>query len=132
MPIYLNRVARANPLDRDNIKYYPAVKNLRHVGEDEIANLIADETTLNPMEAKMAIRQYHKVLMRILKESNSAKLGEIGTLYATCSGEGVENPKDVIPAKVKKVKLNLRVSKDVNAELNSAPLKMFDTLTPTP
>ena len=128
MPIYLNRVARANPLNREEIKYYPAVKTLRHVGEDEIAELIADETTLNPMEAKMAIRQYHKVLMRILKDSNSAKLGDIGTLYASCSGEGVDNPKDVVPAKVKKVKINLRTSKTVNADINSAPLKMFDTL----
>ena len=130
MPIYLNKVARANPLNREEIKYYPSVKTLRMVDDDEIADLIADETTLNPMEAKMAIRQYHKVLMRILKASNSAKLGDIGTLHATCTGEGVETPEEVIPAKVKKVNLHLRSSKKVNTELNEAPLKMFDTLTP--
>ena len=128
MPIYLNRVAKANPQNLADVKYYPSVKTLRLVSDEEIADLIADETTLNPMEARMAIRQYHKVLMRILKASNSAKLGDIGTLYTTCSGEGVETPEEVAPAKVKRVKLNLRSSKKVSTELNEAPLKMFDTL----
>ena len=132
MPIYLNRVARANPLNRSEIKYYPAVKTLRHVGEDEIAQLIADETTLNAMEAKMAIRQYHKVLARILNDSNSAKLGDIGTISVSCTGEGVDTPEEVVPAKVKSVKANLRASKTFSAGLNSAPKKMFDSLIPKP
>ena len=128
MPIYLNRVARANPQNREEIKYYPSVKTLRQVDDDEIAELIADETTLNPMEAKMAIRQYHKVLMRILKESKSARLGNIGTLHVTCKGKGVATPKEVVPANVEKVNLHLRSSNEVSSELNDAPLKMFDTL----
>ena len=128
MPIYLNRVARANPQDLSEVKYYPSVKTIRMVDDDEIADLISDETTLNPMEAKMAIRQYHKVLMRILKDSKSAKLGDIGTLYTTCTGEGVATPEEVVPAKVKKINLRLRSSKKVNIDLNETPLKMFDTL----
>ena len=128
MPIYLKRVARANPQDLTKVKYYPSVKTLRQVDDDEIADLIADETTLNPMEARMAIKQYHKVLMRILKESNSAKLGDIGTLYVTCSGEGAHIPEEVSPFRVKKLNLHLRPTKKVNADLNEAQLKMFDTL----
>ena len=65
MPIYLNRVAKANPQNRQEIKYYPSVKTLRMVDDDEIAELIADETTLNVEDVEMVLNQLQKVCPQI-------------------------------------------------------------------
>ena len=55
MSIFLKPVQRANPSDPDAPKkWYPVQYTTKMVDENEVAMLIADETTLNPMEAAMA------------------------------------------------------------------------------
>ena len=41
---------------------------------------------------------------------------------------GAHIPEEVAPFRVKKLNLNLRPTKKVNADLNEAQLKMFDTI----
>ena len=67
MSIFLKPVQRTNPLKPDEAKkWYPVQYTTKMVDENEVAMLIADETTLNPMEAAMAIRQLRKVVQRLL------------------------------------------------------------------
>lgn len=57
MSIFLKPVQRTNPLKPNEAKkWYPVQYTTKMVDENEVAMLIADETTLNPMEAAMAIR----------------------------------------------------------------------------
>jgi nucleoid DNA-binding protein len=46
----------------------------------EVAKEIADETTLNPKEAEIALDQLQKVLIRNLLAGNSVQLGRVITL----------------------------------------------------
>ena len=128
MPIYLKRVARANPQNRTQVKFYPSVKTLRQVPEKEVAKLVADETTLNPKEAEMAIQQYQKILTRFLLDSNSVQLGDWGSFHLTCSSEGVEQEANVNPAQVKGYKVQFTPGKELRNALRDAHGKMFDTL----
>lgn len=56
MSIFLKPVQRRNPLKPEEaMKWYPVQNTVKMVDETEVAELIADEITLNPMEAQMAI-----------------------------------------------------------------------------
>lgn len=44
------------------MKWYGVQKSMKKMTESEVAELVADETTLNPAEALMAIRQLRKVV----------------------------------------------------------------------
>ena len=77
MSIFLKPVQRTNPLKPNEAKkWYPVQYTTKMVDENEVAMLIADETTLNPMEAAMAIRQLRKVVQRLLLDGKSVKLGD--------------------------------------------------------
>ena len=54
MPVILNKVERANPLNRSlPKKWYATIKTITQVSESAVARQIADETTLNRKEAEM-------------------------------------------------------------------------------
>jgi len=91
MSIFLKAVQRINPSEPDEPKkWYPVQYTTKMVDESEVAMLIADETTLNPMEAAMAIRQLRKVVQRLLLDGKSVKLGDWGTFNITLNTEGAE------------------------------------------
>lgn len=56
MAIIYDKVAKKSPQDK-SVKWYASVKTIKQVDDKEVARLIADETTLNPKEAEMAIAQ---------------------------------------------------------------------------
>ena len=89
-------VQRTNPLKPNEAKkWYPVQYTTKMVDENEVAMLIADETTLNPMEAAMAIRQLRKVVQRLLLDGKSVKLGDWGTFNVTLNTEGAERKEDL-------------------------------------
>lgn len=57
MAIIYDKVAKKNPINK-SVKWYASVKTIKQVDDKEVARLIADETTLNPKEAEMAIAQF--------------------------------------------------------------------------
>ena len=67
---------RANPNDEDAPKkWYVTQVTAAQVDETQVAMDLADETTLNPSEAMMPIRQLRKILIRRLLGGESVKLG---------------------------------------------------------
>ena len=109
MSIFLKPVQRHNPMEKDApMKWYPVQYTTKLVDENEVAELIADETTLNPMEAQMAIRQLRKVVQRLLLDGKSVKLGNWGTFNVTLSTEGVDKKDDLTARNVKAVNINFQ------------------------
>lgn len=70
--------------------------------------LIAEETTLNPMEAAMAIRQLRKVMQRLLLDGKSVKLGDWGTFNVTLNTEGADTREALTAHNVKRVNINFQ------------------------
>ena len=90
MPIVLSKMQRINPNKKDEPKKWYAVQHaLKQLDENQVANRIADETTLNPAEALMAIRQLRKVVQQALLDGMSVKLGDWGSFYAAVSSNGI-------------------------------------------
>lgn len=127
MAILLKTVMRKNLLDKDAApKYYPIQKTVHMVDETEVAEQIADETTLNPAEALMAIRQLRKVLLRELLNSNSVKLGNWGSFGITLSSEGAETKDSVKATQVKKVNVRFTPGAEMKEALQKAQFEWID------
>ena len=130
MPLLYNTVLRKDPRKQDDPgKWHPVLRSIVPVNEKEVAKQIADETTLNPKEAEMAIYQLLKVLKTQLLKGNTVQLGDWGSFFLTINSEGVENEKDVTANQVKQVNVHFRAGKDLRQAINEATFKPVSTMT---
>jgi len=107
MPVLFNKVERVNPLNKTAPRrWFPVLRTITRITEKQVSKEIADETTLNPKEAEMAVSQLKKVLLKNLLASNSVQLGDWGTFHLTCNGEGSDTKEEVTANNI--VKLNIR------------------------
>ena len=121
MPILLNKVERANPLNKTaSKKWYATVKTLTQISENVVAKQIAEETTLNPKEAEMSIAQFKKVLINSLLSSSSVQLGDFGSFYLTCNSEGYDTKEEVHAGAVKGLNIRFLPGKELKEAINKA------------
>ena len=121
MPILLNKVERANPLNQAAPKkWYATVKTLSQISENAVAKQIAEETTLNPKEAEMSIAQFKKVLISSLLSSSSVQLGDFGSFYVTCNSEGFDTKEGVTAAAIKGLNIRFLPGKELKEAINKA------------
>ena len=121
MSIIYDKVARRN-LQKPNepAKYYLYCKSIGTVSESEVARQIAEETTLNPKEAEMALAQLRKIVLRNIHAGNTVSLGDWASFYPTLQCEGAATEDEAVPAKVKRVVMHLRYDRSFQEELNRA------------
>ena len=98
------------------------------VDENEVAMLIADETTLNPMEAAMAIRQLRKVVQRLLLDGKSMKLGDWGTFNITLNTDGAERREELTARNVRRVNVNFQPGDEMKAAMQKADFVWLDKM----
>lgn len=121
MSIFLKPVQRRNPLKPDEVmKWYPVQNTVKMVDESEVAELIADETTLNPMEAQMAIRQLRKIVQRLLLDGKSVKLGNWGSFNVSLNTEGAATKDELTARNVKSVNINFQPGDELKAAMQKA------------
>lgn len=136
MAILVKPIQRANPQKPEEAKkWYVTQVTTAQVDETQVAMDLADETTLNPSEAMMAIRQLRKILLRHLLAGESVKLGNWGSFSITLSSLGV-NAKDEVNARnIKSVNLNFQPDEAFKSDLQKATFawvdKLADGRTPT-
>lgn len=129
MSIFLKAVQRTNPQDTEAPKkWYPVQYTTKMVDENEVAMLMADETTLNPMEAAMAIRQLRKVVQRLLLDGKSVKLGDWGTFNVTLNTEGAATKAELTARNVKRVNINFQPSDELKAAMQKADFVWLDKI----
>jgi predicted histone-like DNA-binding protein len=121
MPIVLSKMQRINPNKKDEPKKWYAVQHaLKQLDENQVANRIADETTLNPAEALMAIRQLRKVVQQALLDGMSVKLGDWGSFYAAVSSNGFASEKELTAQAIRNVKINFKPGNELKASMQKA------------
>ena len=118
---------KASPKD-GTVKYYPILKTIRQVGEKEVAQLLSEETTLNPREAEMALAQLEKVMLRLLMAGYSVKMGDWASFHVTATGEGSATEKECNGSKVKRIRVQCRMSKTFLEKLQGADLQLVQDL----
>ncbi|MEY8686860.1 DNA-binding protein [Bacteroides sp. AN502(2024)] len=129
MSILIKPVQRKNPQKQDEApKWYPVQSTVKLVDENEVAELLSDETTLNPMEAAMAIRQLGKIIRRLLLDSKSVRLGNWATLSVTLSSEGSDTKDALTVRNIKSINTNFQPSADLHADLQKADFVWLDKI----
>lgn len=130
MSILINSVQRRNPQKPEEApKWYPVQNSTGLVEETEVAELIADETTLNPAEALMAIRQLRKVTERLLKDGHSVRLGNWATINTTLHTTGVANRADLSARNILKVNVNFQPGEEIVNSMQKVEFVWLDKLT---
>ncbi len=121
MSIFLKPVQRFNPSDPDaGKKWYPVQVTTKLVDETEVATLIAEGTTLNPMEALMAIRRLRYVVQRMLLDGKSVRLGDWGSFNITLSSKGVEGKSELTARNIKSVNINFLPGAELREAMQDA------------
>jgi predicted histone-like DNA-binding protein len=129
MSIFFNKVERVNPQKRDEAKkWYPSLKTVAQLQQREVAKEIADETTLNPKEAEMALEQLQKVLIRNLLVGNSVQLGDWGSFSLTCSGAPAESKEELTATNIKGLKIHFTPGKTLKNALMGASFKPAESM----
>lgn len=137
MPIFYNKTQRStNPSDKNaEKKWYPVAKSISPATEKEVAKIIADETTLNPMEAEMAIAQARKAILILLKAGRTVKLGDWATFRVTLRANGADTEEECTASKIKEVVPHCTFSQEFKEELQRASFqntKSMEKRTSTP
>lgn len=129
MSILINSVQRRNPQKPDEpAKWYPVQNSTGLVEETQVAELIADETTLNSAEALMAIRQLRKVVERLLLDGHSVRLGNWATINTTLHTTGELNKADLTARNILRVNAKFLPGEEITAALQKAEFIWLDKL----
>lgn len=109
-------------------KWYLYSKSVGTVSEAEVARQIADETTLNPKEAEMALAQLRKIVLRNLLAGSTVRLGDWAYFYTTVQANGADTKEKAVAGNVKKVAMHLGYDKSFQEDLNKATFVQAETL----
>lgn len=127
MSILIKAVQRRNPRDmKAEKKWYPVQNSTGQVDETKVADLIADETTLNPAEALMAIRQFRKILQRSLLDGHSVKLGNWGSFSVTLATKGEATKEALTARNIQKVNIVFLPGEDLKNAMQKAEFIWLD------
>ena len=130
MPVLYNKVERITPGKPDAPKkFYPVLKSTGMIKEKEVARRLADETTLNPKEAEMAVAQLMKVVVAGLLNGETVQLGDLGSFRLTASTEGSQTKEEVTASKIKTVNIRFTASQELKTALKKAKFIEAATLT---
>ena len=129
MGILLKPVQRVNPMNPEQERKWYAVQYTTDVvSEIELGEMIAYETTLNPMEAAMALRQLGKILPTVLMDGKSVQLGGIGTFNIRLRTEGAESREKLTARNVKEVRMNFTPDAKTREALQRAEFVWADKI----
>lgn len=132
MGILLKPVQRVNPQDpKGKRKWYPVQYTTDIVSEIELGEMISYETTINPMEAAMVIRQLGKILPAVLMDGKSVRLGGIGTFNVRLRTEGADSRDQLTARNVKEVRMSFLPDQKTRETLKHAEFVWVDKIMDT-
>jgi predicted histone-like DNA-binding protein len=132
MPVFYNKIERGDPSDASAPKlWYPVLKSTGLVKEKEVSQLLAEETTLNPKEAEMAVYQLFKVVVRLLLDGHTVQLSDLGNfrLIARARGKGVATEAEVTAASIQKLVVHFAQSEEMKDAIKKAVFKDISTMS---
>ena len=112
MPVKYIIVPHKVPSKPDEpLKYYPRLKSSGEINLREIANDIAQESTVSPGDTMAVIESLLQNIPRYLAQGYIVRLGELGSFYLSVQAEGSDSPEMVNASKIKRNKLHFRAGK---------------------
>jgi len=133
MPIFVLKARRINLNKREESpQWYAYAKTTTTVTSREVAKQIVAGTRMAPEEAEMVIARLKEVVLENIMNGHTVMLGDWGYFYPSLSSEPSESMEEVTTAKIKKVKLHLKLSKEIEKELANANYLFVEDLLYSP
>ncbi len=129
MPLFFNKVLRGKPgAPESEKKWYLILKSVGLVRTRQVAKLMADETTLNPKEAEIALVQAGKITGRLLADGHTVELEGIGTFYLTANSLPSDTKEGVTALNLKGVNIRFTPAPELQEAVNKAQLRSADSI----
>ncbi len=129
MAILVKPVQKVNPKEPDEPKkWYVTQVTTTQVDETQVAMEIAEETTLNPSEAMMVLRQLRKIFLRHFLSSESVKVGNWASFSVSVSSTPSDTRDELSARNIKNVNINVLFDESFKAELQKATFVWVDKL----
>jgi predicted histone-like DNA-binding protein len=130
MPVFFNKVQRGKPgAPESDKKWYIIFKSVGLVRTKKVAKLLADETTLNPKEAEIALVQAGKIMGRLLTDGHSVELEGLGSFHLTANSTPSDTKEGVNARSLKKVNIRFSPAPELQTAVNEAELRAFDSFS---
>jgi predicted histone-like DNA-binding protein len=112
MTVKYTVVARGKPGDPEAPKkYYPMVKSVGRVTLRQLAQRIADISTVSSVDTVAMLEALLTVIPRELAEGRTVQLGDLGTFGLRVRGEGAETAEAVTAHSITKTLIGFRPGK---------------------
>jgi predicted histone-like DNA-binding protein len=83
---------------------------------------MADETTMNPKEAEMALYEFVKVMKNILLEGSTVQIDDLGTFYLTANSSAAETEEEVSARNCTGIHIRFKPDEGLQTEVNKVQL----------
>lgn len=113
----------SNPSCED--KWFPRVDHYSTISTEELCQLAADDSRVEPSEVKYVLSAIVKQITEMMLLGHTIVIPELGTLSIGADGITVEEWDDVnCQTMIKKLKLNLRVTPEIRDALKKVSLRI--------
>ncbi|HPE57864.1 MAG TPA: DNA-binding domain-containing protein [Bacteroidales bacterium] len=120
MSLKVKAVARKNPLEPASaVKYYATAISSGKVGIDELAQGIANASTMSRADIYGVIVAMVDEIVTQLAEGKIIEMGKLGTLRMTVNSGAAESAEKVTSSLVKKINVRFRVGADIANKVKS-------------
>ena len=120
MTVKYNVVARHNPRDiAAPPKYYPSVVSSGEVTIQQLAEKIADISTVSSIDVVAVLEAFVQLVPRELTEGNIVRLGDLGSFWLRVKSDGSVTPEEVSASNVNKILPKFTPSKRFKKVLNN-------------
>ena len=124
MPVNFSVIQRIKPGDASAPRKYYAIAKTRGETElRELANDVAEISTVSTIDTLAVLEGLLTVLPKKLLNGEIVRLGEFGDFRLNISSEGVETEGDFSTNNIKGVKLNFRPGKLIKTALKTVEYK---------
>ena len=121
MAIKYSIIQRPKPGDPNAPKkFYAIVQNDGEISLRELAEQIAQISTVSPIDTLAVLESLLQVIPDHLLNSRIVRLGDFGSFFMTLSSDGAETEDAFTPGLIKKAKVNFRPGKLIRNMLKTA------------
>ena len=105
MSITLKKTQRANPLNRDERKWYLTQQSKGYVDTDQICQDILELSSLSPGDVRSVLENLNIVIQKRVDAGYSVRLDKLGSFRASVTSAGTETPEQLTVRDVRQIKL---------------------------
>ncbi|MDR1063412.1 MAG: HU family DNA-binding protein [Azoarcus sp.] len=124
MSIALRKIQRANPLNREDKKWYLSQTSKGRVDTDQICQDILELSSLSPGDVRSVLESLNIVIQKRLDSGYSVRLDKLGTFRASVTSAGAAAPEDLSVRNVKQVRLVFIPAPQLKESLTKARLEI--------